>query len=128
MRNLKNGKAADENEVMGEILNGGDDMVVDWIWRMCSMVVESGVVPEDWRSFESGVIPEDWRSVLIVTLYKGKGDMIKCKNYRRISLLIILFQFYFLSNYFPVFQSYNFFCYRFYSTTYYFLTSAMSHK
>ena len=25
-------------------------------------------------AFESGVVPEDWRSVVIVPLYKGKGE------------------------------------------------------
>ena len=23
--------------------------MVDWIWRLCNMAFESGVVPEDWR-------------------------------------------------------------------------------
>ena len=36
--------------------------VMDWIWRLCNMV------------FEWGVVPEDWRSPVIVPLYKGKGD------------------------------------------------------
>ena len=46
---LKNGKTA-----------GGDDRVVDWIWRLCNM------------SFESGIVSEDCRSAVIVSLYKGK--------------------------------------------------------
>ena len=32
------------------------DMVVDWIWRLCSMACESGVMP-----------------AMTVLLYKGKG-------------------------------------------------------
>ena len=32
------------------MIKGGDDRVVDWIWRLCNMVFESRVVPEDWRS------------------------------------------------------------------------------
>ena len=31
-------------------IKGGDDRMMDWIWRLCNMVFESGVVPEDWRS------------------------------------------------------------------------------
>ena len=38
-------------------------------------------------AFESDVVPEDLRSAVIVPLHKGKGEMIKCKNYRGISLL-----------------------------------------
>ena len=44
---LKNGKAAGKDEVTGEMVKGGNYMVVDWIWRLCSMDFESGVVPED---------------------------------------------------------------------------------
>ena len=41
-------------------------------------------------TFESGVIPEDLRSAVIVPLYKGKGERIKCKNDRGISLLSVV--------------------------------------
>ena len=53
-------------------------MVVDWIWKLCNM------------AFESDVVPEDLRSAVIVPLHKGKGEMIKCKNYRGISLLSVV--------------------------------------
>ena len=52
--------------------------MVDWIWRLCNMVFESGVVPEDWRSAE------------IVPLYKSKGERTECSNYRGISLLSVV--------------------------------------
>ena len=32
---LKNGKAVGKDEVTGEIIKSGGDMVVDWIWRLC---------------------------------------------------------------------------------------------
>ena len=41
-------------------------------------------------TFESGFMPEDWRSAVIVPLYKGKGEMTKCKNYTGISLLSVV--------------------------------------
>ena len=41
-------------------------------------------------SFENGVVPEDWRSVVIVPLYKVKGERNECKNYRGISLLSVV--------------------------------------
>ena len=31
-------------------------------------------------AFETGVVPEGLRSAVIVSLYKGKGEMIECKN------------------------------------------------
>ena len=43
---LKNGK----DEITGEMLKGGGDRVVDWIWRLCNIAFESGVGPEDFKS------------------------------------------------------------------------------
>ena len=59
---LKNGKAASKDEVTREIIKGGGNTVVDWIWKLCNM------------AFESGVVPEDWRSAVIVPLYKVEGE------------------------------------------------------
>ena len=75
---LKNGKAAGKDEITGKMIKGGGDRVVDWIWRLCNM------------AFENGVVPEDWRSVVIVPLYKSKGEMNEFKNYRTISLLNVV--------------------------------------
>ena len=44
MGKLKNGKAAGKDEVTGEMIKGGGDRVVDWIWRLSNMAFESGVV------------------------------------------------------------------------------------
>ena len=41
-------------------------------------------------AFESGVNCGDWRSVVIVSLYKGKGERTECKNCRDISLLSVV--------------------------------------
>ena len=46
MGKLKNGKAAGKGEVRKETIKGGGHRVVDWIWRMCNMAFEGGVVPE----------------------------------------------------------------------------------
>ena len=42
---LKNGKAAGKDEITGEMIKGGGDTVVDWIWRLCNMTFENGVAP-----------------------------------------------------------------------------------
>ena len=60
------------------MIKGGNDRVVDWIWRLCKM------------AFESGFVPEDWISAVIVPLYKDKGKRNECKNYRGISLLNVV--------------------------------------
>ena len=56
--------------------------MVDWIWSLCNL------------AFESGVVPEDWRSAMIVPLYKSKGERTKCSNYRGISLLSVVGEIY----------------------------------
>ena len=35
---LKNGKVASKNEIKGEMIKGGDDRVVDWIWTPLRVV------------------------------------------------------------------------------------------
>ena len=69
VRMFKNGMAAGKGVATGEMVKDGGDIVVDWIWRMCNM------------AFESGVVHEDWTSVVIVSQYKGKGERTECKNY-----------------------------------------------
>ena len=71
--NLKNGKAEVGDEITLEMIKGGGDRMVDWLWRICNMLLESGVVPGDWRY------------AVIVPLYKGKGKINECKSYRGIS-------------------------------------------
>ena len=78
VKKLKNGKGAGKNEVIEELVKGGGDVMVYWIWNLCNM------------SFENGVVPKDLRSAVIVLLYKGKGERAECKNYRRISLLSVV--------------------------------------
>ena len=73
MGKLKNGEAAGKDGVTGETIKGGNDRVVDWVWMLCNM------------AFESGVVSEGWRSAKIVQLCKDKGERIKCSNYRAIS-------------------------------------------
>ena len=65
---LKNGKATSKVEIIREMIKGGGDRVVDWMWRLCNM------------SFESSDVPEDWRSAVIILLYKGKGQRLELRN------------------------------------------------
>ena len=74
MGKLKNGKVTGKD---GKMIKGGGDRVVDWIWRLCNMLLRV-------------VVSEDWRSAVNVPLYKGKGERTECKNYRGISLLSIV--------------------------------------
>ena len=44
VRKLKNGKAAGQDEIIEEMINGGGDRVLDWICRLCNMTFENDVV------------------------------------------------------------------------------------
>ena len=74
---LKNRKAAGKNEVTGEMIKGGGNRALDWIWRLWNM------------AFESAIVLEDWRSAVIVPLYKGKGERTEYNNNRFISLSVV---------------------------------------
>ena len=65
------------SKITGEIIKVGGGRVVDWIWRLYNMAVESGVVPDDWRT------------AMVVPLYKGKEEWTEYKNYRGISLCVV---------------------------------------
>ena len=47
MRKLKNGKAAGDDKITGEMIKDRADRVGDWILRLCNMAFESGFVPGD---------------------------------------------------------------------------------
>ena len=50
------------------MIKGGGERMVDWIWRLCNM------------AFQNGVVSEDWRSAMIVPLCKGKGQRLNVKT------------------------------------------------
>ena len=54
---------------------GGGDMMVNWIWSLCSM------------AFESDVVPEGWRYTVIVP--KKKEERTQCKIYKGIGMLCV---------------------------------------
>ena len=61
MRKLKDGKAAGKDEITGERIKfDKSDRVAYWIWRLCNM------------AFENGVVHKELRSAVIVPLYKDK--------------------------------------------------------
>ena len=74
MRKLKKRKAAGKDVFTGEMIEDEGNMVADWIWRLCNI------------AFETGVVPEDSRSAVIIPLHKDKGERTECRNYRGISL------------------------------------------
>ena len=60
------------------------------------MLKEGGVAVLEWLvsvfnvCFILSVVPVDWVIACMVPLYKGKGDMYECSNFRGISLLSVV--------------------------------------
>ncbi len=78
LKKVKTGKAPGIDGVCGEMLKYGGGVVVDWLWKVCSL------------AWEEGKVPEDWKSGIVVPLYKGKGEREVCGNHRGICLLSIV--------------------------------------
>ncbi len=75
IKKVKMGKAAGIDGVCGEMLKCGSEIVMEWIWRMCSL------------PWEMESVPEDWKVRIIVPFYKVKGEEGVCGNHRGICLL-----------------------------------------
>ena len=64
--------------VSAEMLKKGGVTVVEWLVRLFNVC------------FLLSVVPVDWVCACIVPLFKGKGDVYECSNYRGISLLSVV--------------------------------------
>ena len=78
LREMKKGKAAGSDGCAVECLKSGGVNIILWMVRLMNLC------------FHAGKVPEDWTNACIVPLYKGKGDMRECSNYRGISLLSVV--------------------------------------
>ena len=74
----KAGKAPGMDECRAEYLKKGGVTMLDWLVRLFNVC------------FSTGRVPAEWCSACIVPLYKGKGDVHECSNYRGISLLCVV--------------------------------------
>ena len=77
LKKVKSGKAAGMDGIVVEMLKNGGISIIDRLLRIFN------------KCMESGVVPEDWKVACIVPVYKGKGDMKGCANYRGITILSI---------------------------------------
>ena len=75
MSGMKSNKAPGVSEVSIDMLRAGGEECLIWM----SDLLKAAWVKEK--------IPEDWRKSLIVPIFKKKGDILECGNYRGIKLL-----------------------------------------
>ena len=75
--NLKNGKAAGPDGIVGEILKSSSHALLPFLTRFCEYI------------FEVGIFPFDWAKSILVPIFK-KGCPNNTDNYRGISLSSIV--------------------------------------
>ena len=78
LNETKGGKAPGMDGVRVEMLKEGGVAVLEWLVRVFNIC------------FMLSIVPVDWVIACMVPLYKGKGDMYECSNFRGISLLSVV--------------------------------------
>ena len=78
LNETKGGKAPRMDGVRAKMLKEGDVTVLEWLVRLFNI------------GFMLSIVPVDWVIACMVPLYKGKGDMYECSNFRGISLLSVV--------------------------------------
>ncbi|KAK3510676.1 hypothetical protein QTP70_013013 [Hemibagrus guttatus] len=75
LKRMKSGKAVGPDDILVEVWKCLGEAAVEFLTSLFNRVLESERMPEEWR-----------RSVL-VPIFKNKGDMQSCSNYRGIKLM-----------------------------------------
>ena len=74
LRRMKNGKAVGPDGIPVEAWKCLEEEGVEWLAKISNNVLKTGLMPNEWR--ESIIVP----------VYKNKGDVQECGNYRGIKL------------------------------------------
>ncbi|KAI5724883.1 hypothetical protein M8J77_008337 [Diaphorina citri] len=75
VKKMNNGKAVGADQIPAEVWKCLGEEGIDLLWGLVKKVMEQERIPNEWR-----------RSVMI-PIYKGKGDVQECGNYRGIKLM-----------------------------------------
>jgi len=75
VRMMKKGKEAGPTGIVLEMFMADEDYSVEWLTFLCNLIVSQGR------------IPDDWKSSILLPVFKGKGDPMKCGSYKAIKLL-----------------------------------------
>ena len=75
MRKMRRGRATGPDEIPVELWRCVGRAGLEWLTALFSVI------------FKTNRMPEEWRWSTMVPLYKNKGDVQSCNNYRGIKLL-----------------------------------------
>src|ERR1043165_8306024 len=72
---MKGGKAMGPDCIPIEVWRGLGDKAIVWLTKLFNLI------------FRSNKMPEEWRRSILVPIFKNKGDVQSCTNYRGIKLM-----------------------------------------
>jgi hypothetical protein len=74
LKRMKGGKAMGPDGIPIEVWRCLGDIVIVWLTKLFNHIFRSNKMPDEWRS-------------ILVPIYKNKGDIQSCTNYRGIKLM-----------------------------------------
>ena len=75
LKRMKGGKAMSPDDVPIEVWRYLENMAIVWLTKLFNHI------------FRSNKMPDEWRKSKLVPIFKNKGDIQKCTNYRGIKLM-----------------------------------------
>jgi hypothetical protein len=72
---MKGGKAMGLNGIPIEVWRTLGDVAIVWLTKLFNLI------------FRSNKMPDEWRRSILVPIFKNKGDVQSCTNYRGIKLM-----------------------------------------
>uniref|UniRef100_A0A8I6Z2Z9 Reverse transcriptase domain-containing protein n=1 Tax=Hordeum vulgare subsp. vulgare TaxID=112509 RepID=A0A8I6Z2Z9_HORVV len=75
LKRMKVGKAMGPDGIPIEVWRGLGDIAIVWLTKLFNLI------------FRSNKMPEEWRRSILVPIFKNKGDVQSCTNYRGIKLM-----------------------------------------
>ena len=75
LKRMKGGKAMGPDCIPIEVWKGLGDIAIVWLTKLFNLI------------FRANKMPEEWRRSILVPIFKNKGDVQSCTNYREIKLM-----------------------------------------
>ena len=75
LKRMKGGKAMGPDCIPIEVWKGLGDIAIVWLTKLLNLI------------FRANKMPEEWRRSILVPIFKNKGDVQSCTNYRGIKLM-----------------------------------------
>jgi hypothetical protein len=72
LKRMKGGKAMGSNGIPIEVWRTLGDIAIFWLTKLFNLI------------FRSNKMPKEWRQSILVPIFKNKGDVQSCTNYRGI--------------------------------------------